>query len=318
MSRYLLRALIAVTPLLFGQSNAPGSDEQLQQFVAQLQRSPSDQALRGAIINLARTMERPPALPEDAARRMARGFEALKEAKAASDYKDAVAEFEKATLAAPWYADAYYNLAQARAKAEDYGGAAQSLRLYLLAAPEAKDAPDAKALMYAMEYKQEKLDKQRSAAQELQDQADLQQDLAVRMFGGTWKGMECYVGKMSASSLNRGCTGAEMSGRNWGDHGVGQFKIASDGTVNLGGSWGCKGDVFAVFYGRGIRTAVRWEVRPSDGPPSEIWGFMDNHYTEITISCNRPISTQGSLSGQNDDPQAKAVPYMYIMWTRQP
>jgi len=156
------------------------------------------------------------------------------------------------------------------------------------------------------------------SVEETKAQADLQRELASTMFGGTWKGMECYVGKLSASSLNRGCTGREMAGRNWGDHGVGQFQIASDGTVNLGGTWGCKGDVVAVFYGRGIGTDVRWEVRPKDGPPSEIWGWMDSHYTEITVSCNRPLSPRDPLQRRNDSPRSKEIPYMYISWTRVP
>src|SRR5579863_2353015 len=110
-----LLCLSLLSGSLLGQTNAPASD-QLQQLTAKLQQSPGDQPLREKIINLAKTMDPQPALPEEATRRMARGFTAYKEAKSVSDYKDAVAEFEKATLAAPWYADAYYNLGQARAK----------------------------------------------------------------------------------------------------------------------------------------------------------------------------------------------------------
>jgi len=321
MKHYVFWALvgfIVVPSLLFGQVSAHGSGDQLQELVTQLQQSPGDQALRESIINLARTMHPPPGLPEEAGRRMARGFEAFKDAKSASDYKDAATEFEKATLAAPWYADAYYNLGQARAKAEDYAGAARSLKLYLLAAPEAKDAAEAKMLMYAMEYKQEKLDKERSAMREGQEQADYRRSRLVAVFGGIWKGMECYVGKISASSLNRGCTGAEMSGRNWGPHGVGPFKIESDGTVNLGGSWGCKGEVFAILEGSGLRERVRWEVRPKEGSPSEVWGSISNDGTEMTVSCNRPLAPRDSLSPLYDGAQTKTTPYMYIMWTRQP
>jgi uncharacterized caspase-like protein len=138
--------------------------DQLQQLTTQLQQSPGDQALREKIINLARTMSPPPALPEEAARRTARGIAVYKEAKSVSDYKEAVAEFDKAIMAAPWYADAYYNLGLARAKAEEYAGASVNLRLYLLAAPGAKDAAEVKTLIYEMELKQEKADKERSAA----------------------------------------------------------------------------------------------------------------------------------------------------------
>jgi len=162
--------LISPWPLFAQDARANSSttspQNQLQQLTTQLQQSPGDQALRERIINLARTMVPPPTLPEETERRMARGVVAFKEAKSVSDYKDAVAEFEKATLAAPWYADAYYNLGLARANSEDYAGAAASLKLYLLAGPGAKDAAEAKALAYEMEYKQEKADKKQSEEQD--------------------------------------------------------------------------------------------------------------------------------------------------------
>jgi tetratricopeptide (TPR) repeat protein len=159
-----LTALCFAVVMLVSVATAQSPRDQLQELTTQLQQSPGDEALHKKIIALALTLSPMPAVPEETERRMARGIAAFKEAKSLSDYKDAVVEFEKATLAAPWYADAYYNLGQARAKAEDYAGAAASLKLYLLAAPAAKDAAAAKTLMYEMEYKQEKADKQRSAA----------------------------------------------------------------------------------------------------------------------------------------------------------
>ena len=42
---------------------------------------------------------------------------------------------------------------------ERYGGAARNLRFYLLAAPDAPDAKQAKTLMYELEYEQEKVDR---------------------------------------------------------------------------------------------------------------------------------------------------------------
>jgi tetratricopeptide (TPR) repeat protein len=163
-SLLLLGCLLALTHLQAQVAASSSAHDQLQQLTTQLQQSPGDQALRERIIALALTLSRMPAVPEETERRMARGIAAFKDAKSIGDYKDAVTEFEKAALTAPWYADAYYNLGQARAKTEDYAGAAASLKLYLLAAPGAKDAAAAKTLMYEMEYKQEKANKQRSAA----------------------------------------------------------------------------------------------------------------------------------------------------------
>lgn len=47
--------------------------EQLQQMVEQLQKAPSDSALRERIIKLALTVKPSPVLPPEAERRMARG-----------------------------------------------------------------------------------------------------------------------------------------------------------------------------------------------------------------------------------------------------
>ena len=245
---------------------------------------------------------------------MARGFAAFKDAKSVSDYKDAVVEFEKATLAAPWYADAYYNLGQACAKAEDYAGASASFKLYLLAAPGAKDAADAKILMYEMEYKQEKANKEQSATQaNAQRLAEAQR--LVETFRGTWYGMQCYVGMVSTASLTRGCTGQEAAGKNWsqfrGPNGVQalQFEIENDGTVKMNGMsvWaGCEGDVFGIPQGASFQS-IRWEVRPKYGTPRQIWSSIQNDGSYLRISCNRPLSGEDAT-----------VPYRYVVWTRTP
>ena len=120
--------LILATP-----AYADSPREQLQQMVVQLQKSPGDNALREKIIKLAREIKPAPAVPEEAERRMMRGTAALEGVKSVADYRNAAIEFEQATLAAPWYGDAYFNLGVAQDKAENYEAAfaASSLR-YLL------------------------------------------------------------------------------------------------------------------------------------------------------------------------------------------
>jgi tetratricopeptide (TPR) repeat protein len=154
MKNYTFLALICfslLTPSLFGQTNATGSGEQLQQLTAQLQNSPGDQELREKIINMAKTVAPAPALPEEAERRMARGVAAFKEAKSVSDYKDAVVEFEKATLVAPWYADAYYNLALADEAIGDHKAAIATLHLYQLFKLSEAETRTAQEKIYAIE-----------------------------------------------------------------------------------------------------------------------------------------------------------------------
>jgi len=128
----------------------PTPSGQLQQLAGQLQHSPDDQALREKIIALAQQVKPAPALPEEAERRMARGAAAFKAAQSVADYQDAVKEFAQATLAAPWYGDAYFNLGLAQDKAEQYADAVSSLKLALLASPGSKDIKD---LMYQVEYR---------------------------------------------------------------------------------------------------------------------------------------------------------------------
>jgi len=143
--------------------------EQLNQMVQQLQKTPNDNALREKIIKLARTMEPSPALPPEAERRMARGAAAFAGATSVADYQIAAKEFEQATLAAPWYGDAYYNMAVAQDKAEDYGAALRSLEFAALASPGNKDA---EKLSYAVEFRKEKAasPEARAAKQKLKDE----------------------------------------------------------------------------------------------------------------------------------------------------
>lgn len=140
---------------LIASVNAQSPREVLKQMVEQLQKTPTDNALREKIIKLAISIKPALAIPEEAERRMARGAAAFKGAKSAANYQDAAKEFEQATLAAPWYGDAYYNLGVAQDKAENYEAALRSLKLAQWALPDSKDI---KALIYEVEYRREKLD----------------------------------------------------------------------------------------------------------------------------------------------------------------
>lgn len=134
-------------------AHAANPREELKQLTAQLQSNPSDTALREKIIRLVLTMRPAPAVPEEAQRRMARGAAAFKSAKNEDDYKDAVKEFEQASLAAPWSGDIYYNLGLAQDKAGDHATAARSLKLALMASPNSRET---KTLLYEVEYRADK------------------------------------------------------------------------------------------------------------------------------------------------------------------
>lgn len=156
--------LIAAALSLPGSAHAQSAPSQqtLSQYISTLQSNPNDQMLREKIIRHVQAMKRAPAIPEDAERYMARGMAAVRTAKDANDFKDAVTEFEKATLTAPWLASAYYNLGISQDRAGMYADAIRNLKLYLLAAPDAPDAKQVKTLIYEIEYRQEKAAKESS------------------------------------------------------------------------------------------------------------------------------------------------------------
>lgn len=123
--------------------------------VSELRAKPDDQALRERVIQAALALATAPKAPAEAKRRMARGKAAVAAAKDASGYAAAAAEFKAAVDAAPWLADAFYNLGVVQDKAGEHAAAIRSLRLYLLAAPKAEDAEEVEALIYEVEYRQE-------------------------------------------------------------------------------------------------------------------------------------------------------------------
>src|SRR5258708_5548494 len=86
----------------------------------------------------------------------------------------------------PRLPEGYYNLGIAKEKVGDYAGAIRDLKIYLASNPAESDAKQAKALVYEIEYRQEKDEKDK---QELKRQADLKAAEEYEKFGwllGTW------------------------------------------------------------------------------------------------------------------------------------
>jgi hypothetical protein len=303
-------AVLSVSLLAAPAAECAATSESLPQLVEQLQKNPSDHALREKIITRARAMKKKPAIPEETERRMARGTAALKEAKSGADYQAAAQEFEQAALAAPWFADAYYQSGTARGKAEDYAGAASAFKFYLLAAPNAKNAKDVKTLMYEMEFKSEKAGKEK-ADKEAAASKIRQAESVLQPLKGSWYGQNCQVGE----DYFGGCTESDKSGKNWhrfnGPDGPFRynFTFPGDGTVMLNAyeSWAeCKtGAVWGVALGAYSLQDVRWEHRPDNGPVRQVYSQISNDGTYIQISCDRPLSGASST-----------VKYHYVNWYR--
>jgi tetratricopeptide (TPR) repeat protein len=148
-------------------ASSGASQDTLKQQVDELKKNPSDHALREKIIKLALSMKPAPEVPEAAERSVVRGTSHFQKATDGNGYKKAIAEFDAAANAAPWFALAYYNLGVAQEKAGLYAEAIQSLKFYLMAQPDAKNARDVKNKIYALEVDAEDLQagKNASAAQ---------------------------------------------------------------------------------------------------------------------------------------------------------
>jgi|CXWL01.1.fsa_nt_gi tetratricopeptide (TPR) repeat protein len=105
--------------------------EQLSQLVEQLQKTPTDNALRERIIKLATSIKPAPAIPEEAREPFVMGATVLKKASDPAGAGKAVDLFTQALTIAPWFAEAYYNRALARETAGQFEPAIDDLKLYL-------------------------------------------------------------------------------------------------------------------------------------------------------------------------------------------
>lgn len=147
---------IAVLALAGNAFAAPAPREQLQALTAQLQQTPADNALREKLIRLAAGIRPSPAIPEEANRAFIKGNVFQKEAMDASAFAMAIASYREALRIAPWWGDAYFNLAVASEAAGDFSGAISALNGYLASVPAGSaEARDARNRIYAVEARAE-------------------------------------------------------------------------------------------------------------------------------------------------------------------
>lgn len=161
---------------LSGSINAETPREQLKQMVEQLQKTPSDNALREKIITFAISIKPVLAIPEEARRAFVRGNATMSEAKAPEEYTRAVQLYTEALLIAPWWGDPYFNLGKVHELRQEYDSAIFGLRFFLLTGVVGNDARQAQDRIYVLEEKrdrQAKIDevRKREEAQKLQRQA---------------------------------------------------------------------------------------------------------------------------------------------------
>ena len=136
--------------------------ENYQEVLKNVERySEQDQRVRQAVIKVVQAMPTPPTIPEDVMRFMVRGETKLKMG-GTDSYVDAAKEMEQAVLAAPWLADAYYNLGLVQEKDGKFNESVQNLKLCLLANPRSTNATAIQAKIYELEVMKEDQDKMRA------------------------------------------------------------------------------------------------------------------------------------------------------------
>jgi tetratricopeptide (TPR) repeat protein len=166
--------LLALAASAYAQS----PQDQLNQMVQQLQKTPNDNALREKIIKIAKSIKPAPAIPEEANRAFVKGNVFQKEAKDASGYDLAIVAYREALRVAPWWGDAYYNLAVALEAAGKFDEAIVSIKLYMASVPGASaEAREAQNRVYAIEAKSEMASRQ-AMAQAAEEMAQAAEEMA--------------------------------------------------------------------------------------------------------------------------------------------
>lgn len=125
--------------------------EELDLMVKELQDKSYDQDLREKTIRQAQTLKHAPEIPEEARRSFIIGEALFRQAKSLKPAYEAANAFWMATTLAPWWSDAYWNLAAAQQLAGQYASAKNSLKFYLLTNPSAADKRIAQDRIYAIE-----------------------------------------------------------------------------------------------------------------------------------------------------------------------
>lgn len=157
---------------LFAQAQTATPQQTLLQYVSDLQKSPSDDALRQKIIALVQTMPVKPKPSEDVLEAVGRASYAIKNATSDADFATAAEAFGKASQLAPWVTEYYFNQGVAYEKAKRFDDAIAAFHWYLIADPNAKDADQVRERIGGLKYAKEKaVEEQSKRQQEEQQQA---------------------------------------------------------------------------------------------------------------------------------------------------
>lgn len=248
MKRICAAALLALGLMTTSVSPAQAqtAQETLGQYVSDLQKTPTDTALREKIIKHVQAMKKKPAIPEAAREHFVMAATFVEQATDVSGYERAIEQYKSALLAAPWWADAYKKLAIIQKTAAHYDDAIASLNLYLLTQP--ADARDAQDEIYKLKAlgqtaKEEASRKQQEAQQRDAPKALLRQ-LKAQYDGTTYGFLWCSHATQSTcfsevGTFPCGCNESEFYGSNWysRDDMPHRISFPEDGTILITYTW---------------------------------------------------------------------------------
>jgi ankyrin repeat protein len=145
------------------------------EFVSDYQRTPYNEARREKVIKLAASLPTPPAIPEEARQLFLQASALMKQTSTPEELAKPIKLLRKALVIAPWWANAYYNLARALELSGHYDEAVKQLNYYLELKPSEGDATEARDHISVIQAEKE------AAARKQQETVDSQ---AVKYVSG--------------------------------------------------------------------------------------------------------------------------------------
>lgn len=221
-----MKLSIAVSAIAFSlmASSAPAQSprEQLADLVGRLQTS-DNVYMRQAIIRLAAKITPPPAIPEEARRAFVEGMTIVKSAKDSASLTIAIESFKVALKTAPWWSDAYYNLAATQELAGQFDAARLSFQYFIGWFPDGPEAREAQDRLYAIDAKQ------KLAAAE-QDRASRAREQELAALKSTVEG-KWYSPAIDFELVKTGQTFTIVPGKFWGVRWIAPYGVVvTEGT----------------------------------------------------------------------------------------
>jgi ankyrin repeat protein len=160
---------------LLEQAVSKNPQDNLAEYVNNLQQNSYDDATREKAIRLAATLPALPAIPEEARSLFLQASALMKRSSDPGDLGQPIELLRKALTIAPWWANAYYNLSRALELSGQYDDAVKQLNYYLELKPSEADATEARAHIGVIQAEKE------AAARKQQENENL---MAVKYVSG--------------------------------------------------------------------------------------------------------------------------------------